>query len=238
MPGPVSKPVMKPKLLNTQSRRRLPVRDPATEPSSSPALDRGRCGPAAVQGQCGTAQGGARLAQGETLQSLVHRARLGDQQAFSLLWNQHEAGIRGLFARSLTVDEAEDLTQEVAIAALRSIHSLSRAESFPSWLGAIARNRLADALSQNLVPPPVLRPLHEAMELPAPATGTPMDAAEILAEVHNLPDCHIEPLLLKLVHGLSGPEIATRTGMTPGSVRVNLCRGMKLLRQRLKSWRP
>jgi RNA polymerase sigma-70 factor (ECF subfamily) len=32
---------------------------------------------------------------------------------------------------------------------------------------------------------------------------------------------------------MSGPEIARRTGLTPESVRVNLCRGMKLLRQTL-----
>ena len=32
---------------------------------------------------------------------------------------------------------------------------------------------------------------------------------------------------------LSGPEIAARTGLTPGSVRVNLHRGLRLLRQRL-----
>jgi len=35
------------------------------------------------------------------------------------------------------------------------------------------------------------------------------------------------------VLGLTGPEIAARTGLTPGSVRVNLHRGMKLLRERL-----
>jgi RNA polymerase sigma-70 factor (ECF subfamily) len=35
------------------------------------------------------------------------------------------------------------------------------------------------------------------------------------------------------VEGLSGPEIAERTGLTPGSVRVNLHRGMKMLRDKL-----
>jgi RNA polymerase sigma-70 factor (ECF subfamily) len=39
--------------------------------------------------------------------------------------------------------------------------------------------------------------------------------------------------VLRLVEGLSGPEIAQRTGLTPASVRVNLHRGMKLLREKL-----
>jgi RNA polymerase sigma-70 factor (ECF subfamily) len=38
---------------------------------------------------------------------------------------------------------------------------------------------------------------------------------------------------MRLVEGMSGPEIAEATGLTPESVRVNLCRGMKLLRGRL-----
>lgn len=38
---------------------------------------------------------------------------------------------------------------------------------------------------------------------------------------------------MRLVEGLSGPEIAAHTGMSPDSVRVHLHRGMKLLRERL-----
>ena len=39
---------------------------------------------------------------------------------------------------------------------------------------------------------------------------------------------------MRLVEGLTGPEIAERTGLTPGSVRVNLHRGIQLLRERLQ----
>jgi RNA polymerase sigma-70 factor (ECF subfamily) len=38
---------------------------------------------------------------------------------------------------------------------------------------------------------------------------------------------------LRLVEGMTGPEIASRTGLSPGSVRVNLHRGMQQLRERL-----
>jgi RNA polymerase sigma-70 factor (ECF subfamily) len=38
---------------------------------------------------------------------------------------------------------------------------------------------------------------------------------------------------LRLIEGLTGNEIAERTGLTPESVRVNLHRGMDLLRQQL-----
>ena len=58
-------------------------------------------------------------------------------------------------------------------------------------------------------------------------------AEEILAIIRTLPDAYRETLVLRLVEGMTGPEIATRTGLTAASVRVNLHRGMKLLRNKL-----
>jgi RNA polymerase sigma-70 factor (ECF subfamily) len=55
----------------------------------------------------------------------------------------------------------------------------------------------------------------------------------ILALVRSLPETYREPLILRLVEGMTGPEIAARTGLTPGSVRVNLHRGMQQLREKL-----
>jgi RNA polymerase sigma-70 factor (ECF subfamily) len=55
----------------------------------------------------------------------------------------------------------------------------------------------------------------------------------VLARIRQLPEAYRVPLILRLVEDMTGPEIASRTGLTPGSVRVNLHRGMKLLRQAL-----
>ena len=46
-------------------------------------------------------------------------------------------------------------------------------------------------------------------------------------------EAYREPLILRLVEGMTGPEIAARTGLKHGSVRVNLCRGMQMLREKL-----
>ena len=48
-----------------------------------------------------------------------------------------------------------------------------------------------------------------------------------------MPDAYRETLVLRLVEGMTGPEIAAAAGMTHESVRVNLHRGMKLLREKL-----
>jgi RNA polymerase sigma-70 factor, ECF subfamily len=59
------------------------------------------------------------------------------------------------------------------------------------------------------------------------------EAKEILAAIRSLPEAYRETLVLRLVEGMTGLEISEQTGLTPLSVRVNLHRGMKLLRQKL-----
>ncbi|HYM23989.1 MAG TPA: sigma-70 family RNA polymerase sigma factor, partial [Vicinamibacterales bacterium] len=74
------------------------------------------------------------------------------------------------------------------------------------------------------------------IELPAELPGGDAIAAESLAildAIRRLPEAYRDTLMLRLVEGMSGDEIAARTGLTTGSVRVNLHRGMKLLREKL-----
>ena len=62
-----------------------------------------------------------------------------------------------------------------------------------------------------------------------------VEARRSLEAIRALPEAYRETLLLRLVEGLTGPEIAERTGLSPGSVRVNLHRGMALLRTALST---
>jgi RNA polymerase sigma-70 factor (ECF subfamily) len=76
------------------------------------------------------------------------------------------------------------------------------------------------------------------VELPddLPARGTASaraDARAVLEAIRSLPEAYRDPLILRLVEGFTGQEIADRTGLTPASVRVNQHRGMKLLREKL-----
>ena len=59
------------------------------------------------------------------------------------------------------------------------------------------------------------------------------DAFLVLDLIRKLPEAYQETLVFRLVEGMTGPEIAEKTGLTPESVRVNLCRGMKMLRELL-----
>ena len=72
-----------------------------------------------------------------------------------------------------------------------------------------------------------------AAYLSVATTAAEAEAHAVLAVIRSLPEAYRETLVLRLVEGLTGPEIADRTGLTAASVRVNLHRGMKLLRERL-----
>jgi RNA polymerase sigma-70 factor (ECF subfamily) len=58
-----------------------------------------------------------------------------------------------------------------------------------------------------------------------------------MAAIRALPEAYRETLTMRLVEGMTGPEIAERTGLTHGSVRVNLHRGMLQLRAALTNFR-
>ena len=70
---------------------------------------------------------------------------------------------------------------------------------------------------------------------PATPRGDAQDAFLVLNQIRRLPDAYRETLILRLVEGMTGPEIAAQTGLTHESVRVNLCRGMKMLRELLET---
>ncbi len=122
--------------------------------------------------------------------------------------------------------EVDDLAQDVFLLALRRLSTLRDAAAFAPWLAMITRNRANDYHRRS----PQTAELPE--EVAAPAGGE-AEAIAALTAIQGLPDAYRETLALRLVEGMSGPEIAERTGLTPASVRVNLHRGMKMLREKL-----
>ena len=102
--------------------------------------------------------------------------------------------------------------------------------AFGGWLATIARNRAHDYHRQ--WEDHAGLPEHAAESVAGKRSST-IEAVAILAAIRSLPETYRETLFLRLVEGMTGPEIAVRTGLSPDSVRVNLCRGMKLLREKL-----
>lgn len=167
------------------------------------------------------------------LVSAVLRARDGDRAAFEQLWERHARLVHAILLSMASDQEAEDMMQEVALAAWQSLSRLEEPERFTPWLSAIARNRGRDLLKRSRRVES-MRPEHEEAAVAPNRAPAALEADEVMAAIRALPEPYREPLTLRLVLELSAKEISERTGLTPGSVRVNLCRGMKILRAALE----
>ncbi len=166
--------------------------------------------------------------------SLVSAARDGDRVAFGRLYDRYARMVHGILLARVPQREVDDLVQEVFLLALRRLHGLRDVSCFGAWLGTITRNRANDYFRKAIPNEKVTEPVDENhAESRAANSAAEQEAAMVLSVVRGLPDAYREPLILRLVEGMTGPEIAARTGLTHGSVRVNLYRGMQLLREKL-----
>jgi RNA polymerase sigma-70 factor (ECF subfamily) len=159
---------------------------------------------------------------------LVRSALAGDPGAFTRLYERYGRVVHGLLLARVAHHEVDDLVQDVFLTAWQRLEGLRDPAAFGGWIATIARNRATDFHRRTAD----LVALPDNLESPGSA-GDEADANAALAAIRSLPDTYRETLMLRLVEGLSGPEISERTGLTPGSVRVNLHRGMKMLRDKL-----
>ncbi|HVQ37021.1 MAG TPA: sigma-70 family RNA polymerase sigma factor [Pyrinomonadaceae bacterium] len=185
-----------------------------TGPGTSPAAQSGNSGTPAA----------ARNASEEAM--LVKAVLEGNRDQYGRLYHLYAPLVHGILLARMPRSEVEDTVQEIFLHALKKLNTLRDAGAFGPWIAMIARNRAMDFHRRSR------ETVEVTDDLRSSDTSEPK-AAEILEIIRSLPDAYRETLVLRLVEGMTGPEIADRTGLTAASVRVNLHRGMKLLRGKL-----
>jgi len=158
--------------------------------------------------------------------ALVRAVLEGERDRFARLYEMYAPMVHGVLLARVPRDEVDDLVQDIFLHALKKLHTLRDAAAFGPWIAMIARNRAMDFYRSS-------RATVEVTEQMAVAKTPSRTAREVLDLIKQLPDAYRENLVLRFVEGMTGPEIASRTGLTPASVRVNLHRGTKLLRERM-----
>lgn len=136
--------------------------------------------------------------------------------------------VHGLLLARFRPAIADELTQECFAVAFQRLGQLRDATCFGAWIASIARHLRSPDHAHEVA-------MDEHFDV-VDRTTDPLrhaEAAHVLAVIRSLPDAYAETLALRLIEGLSGPEIAQMTGLTPESVRVNLHRGMQKLRESL-----
>jgi RNA polymerase sigma-70 factor (ECF subfamily) len=163
--------------------------------------------------------------------ALVKAVLEGDRDSFGRLYDLYAPLVHGILLARVPRAEVDDLVQDIFLHAFKKLNTLRDWAAFGPWIAMIARNRATDFHRRS----------RDMVEITDDLRGIDsqepraLEALEILELIRELPSAYHETLVLRFVEGMTGPEIATRTGLTPASVRVNLHRGTKLLRGKLAS---
>ncbi|CAM3525490.1 RNA polymerase sigma factor [Nocardioides zeicaulis] len=178
----------------------------------------------------------------ESVEGLALRFRDGDELALGRVFDRWSALVHTYALRSLgDTHDAEDVTQQVFVAAWRSRATLTPSPStFPAWLLGIARHKVADARAARARD---ARKVHAVAAVTTPDDAVAADDAALADRlvVRQLVDEMDEPrrtvLLLAFWGDQPHSDIAATTGLPLGTVKSHLRRGLAQLHRVLEEVR-
>lgn len=179
----------------------------------------------------------------DDVRSLSARLVAGDEAALEEVFDRWSALVHTYALRALgDLHDAEEVTQQVFVAAWRSRHTLTPSPSaLPAWLLGIARHKVADLRAARARD---AERLAAAAALPDARETTQQPADDGVAErlvvrqaVEELPDPRRTIVLLAFWEGRSHAEIAEAVGLPLGTVKSHVRRGLISLHQQLEGVR-
>lgn len=178
---------------------------------------------------------------------LVEKLRSGDSTAMEEFYNIYRSRLYALILEQVDRDQAvaEDLIQEVFLAALGSLDKFRGDSQLYTWLRSIAFHKINDFYRRQAREPKpkksspdfdVLKHLEQVGDN-EPATFTVMESEEIRQSVHQalagLPQDYQEVLVLKYLKDMPVLAISEIMGRSPKSVEGLLSRARKAMRDNL-----
>ena len=154
----------------------------------------------------------------------------GDQETVARVYTEHiDPVYRFIYRRVGNREEAEDLTAQVFLKAVRFLDGSRDDLAVKSWLFQLARTTLADHWRQYYRAPRVsLELITREAATPEADPGEDSGAAETLRQVLSiLPQHYQRVLTLRFLEGLSIKEAAAEMGITEGNVKVLQLRALR-----------
>jgi RNA polymerase sigma-70 factor (ECF subfamily) len=173
---------------------------------------------------------------------LVGRAQRGEHAAFEeLVRRTSRLVFARLFLETGDSHQAEDLLQETLLTAYRTLGQLTKPDKFRSWLLKIAQNLAIDAARRESRKKRTPEPQIVKLRQEAVATLRPEEHAEkeelrqqVLAVLRELPEEYRLPLTLRYLVGADYETIQAQMGLSNGSLRGLLHRGVQRLRAEMQ----
>ncbi len=180
----------------------------------------------------------------ESDEDLVRRAQLGDRTAFEELVRLTTRMVYArLYLETGDREHAEDLLQETYLIAFRSIAQLESPKGFKSWLFTIAQNVVIDSARHDSRKKRSAPPRSDADVLEGVAGATPAPDEElekqesrkrVLSVLRSMPEEFRVPLMMRYLGGADYHTIGAQLGLSNGTLRGIVHRGLELLRGELK----
>ena len=166
----------------------------------------------------------------------------GDEYAIEVLVRQYETGVFRL-ALSIVGDaaEANEITQETFIAALRSLTSYQEKKSFKAWLYTIALNQSRSHLRRRKtrerlgsILTSIFRVEHQKQVWPEEAIIQNETEAILWNSLNQLDERFRTVVVLRYFHELPISEISEILGVNEGTIHSRLHSAREKLRQALQ----
>ena len=172
--------------------------------------------------------------------ALAVRASRGDVTAFGLLYDRHvDAIYRYVYYRVRDDAEAEDLTSDVFMRALKAMPRYEPRQAFLAWLYRIARNAVIDKLRrgkrQVSFEDALEHPMPEHIIEPDTELVARLEGDALRVAMAKLTPLQQEVLVLRFIEGYTTNEIAKIVGKREGTVRGIQFRAIGALRQMIPS---
>lgn len=171
---------------------------------------------------------------------LARRASDGDSEAFGILYDRYLAPVyRYVFYRVRDNAEAEDVTSDVFMKALRAMPRYRPNQPFLAWLYRIARNTVIDRArkqrTQVSFEDALRHPLADRIVDPDAGLLALSDSAAVREAIGRLTPLQQEVIVLRYVEGLDTREIGRIVGRRDGTIRGIEFRALTSLRSLIPS---
>ena len=167
----------------------------------------------------------------------IQRARAGDVDAFEELYREYAGRIYALCLRLRAGDAADatELMQDVFIRAWRRLATFRGESAFGSWLHRLAVNTMLENARSDRRRIARVLPMDDTSRLEGAARSSGVDLRMDMEEaIASLPKGARVAFVLHDVEGYQHQEIAEQLGVSVGTIKAQLHRARRLLRERLE----
>lgn len=163
-------------------------------------------------------------------------AAAGDAHAFERLYRAHVARVHALARRMLSVEEADEVTQDVFVRCWQKLHTFRGDAAFGTWLHRLAINVCLARRAAHGKRRDRFAPSDAPLEGMAHRVERHPDAAvDLERAVQQLPEGARQVFVLHDIEGYRHEEIAEMLGTVAGTSKSQLHRARMALRRYLRS---